>query len=150
MEEEHGWTLGEPPSLPVLPPAPDDAEIVTFGQEPFALRGVREIVKRYALKAGLAAEGTDDLVVAVNEVTTNSLAHGGGTGTVLLWIEAGFLVCEVRDNGHIPAQRRPGRHRPGLEQIGGRGLWLAGQLCDLVQIRSSPTGTCVRVHKRLP
>jgi hypothetical protein len=25
--------------------------------------------------------------------------------------------------------------RPGFDQLGGRGLWLANQLCDLVQIR---------------
>ncbi|WP_027343303.1 ATP-binding protein [Hamadaea tsunoensis] len=151
MEEEHGWTLGDPPqSMPVPPSAPDDAEIVTFGTEPYALRGVRDIVKRYALKVGLSAEGADDLVMAVNEVATNSLAHGGGSGTVLLWIDGGFLVCEVRDRGRMPSQRRPGRHRPGLEQLGGRGLWMAGQLCDLVRIRTSSTGTSVRLHKRLP
>ena len=31
----------------------------------------------------------------------------------------------------------------------GRGLWLANQLCNLVQIRSSPEGTTVRLHMRL-
>ena len=30
--------------------------------------------------------------------------------------------------------------------VGGLGLWLANQLCDLVQVRSSPEGTAVRVH----
>jgi anti-sigma regulatory factor (Ser/Thr protein kinase) len=28
----------------------------------------------------------------------------------------------------------------------GRGLWMANQLCDLVQVRSSQTGTTVRMH----
>ena len=27
-----------------------------------------------------------------------------------------------------------------------RGLWLANQLCDLVQIRTLPAGTVVRLH----
>jgi anti-sigma regulatory factor (Ser/Thr protein kinase) len=31
----------------------------------------------------------------------------------------------------------------------GRGLWIANQLCDLVQIRSSAAGSVVRMHKRL-
>jgi hypothetical protein len=31
----------------------------------------------------------------------------------------------------------------------GRGVWITNQLCDLVQIRSGPSGTVVRVHKRL-
>jgi hypothetical protein len=29
---------------------------------------------------------------------------------------------------------------------GGRGVWLANQLCDLVQIRSAPRSTQVRLH----
>jgi hypothetical protein len=28
----------------------------------------------------------------------------------------------------------------------GRGIWIANQLCELVQIRSAPPGTVVRVH----
>ena len=31
----------------------------------------------------------------------------------------------------------------------GHGLWLANQVCDLVQVRSFPTGTVVRLHLRL-
>jgi anti-sigma regulatory factor (Ser/Thr protein kinase) len=31
---------------------------------------------------------------------------------------------------------------------GGYGLWLANQVCDLVQVRSSPAGTTVRLHVR--
>jgi hypothetical protein len=27
----------------------------------------------------------------------------------------------------------------------GRGIWMANQLCDLVQVRSSPSGTTVRL-----
>ena len=29
---------------------------------------------------------------------------------------------------------------------GGRGLWIVNQLCDLVQVRSSPAGTVIRLH----
>ncbi|HYJ77750.1 MAG TPA: sensor histidine kinase, partial [Actinomycetes bacterium] len=35
-------------------------------------------------------------------------------------------------------------------RAGGRGLWLANQLCNLVQIRSGAAGTTVRLHARLP
>jgi len=34
---------------------------------------------------------------------------------------------------------------PPLSTEGGRGLWLANQLCDLVQIRSAASGTAVRL-----
>jgi anti-sigma regulatory factor (Ser/Thr protein kinase) len=38
-----------------------------------------------------------------------------------------------------------GRLTPAHDQEGGRGLYLVHQLCDLVQLRSSPSGTTVRV-----
>ena len=33
-----------------------------------------------------------------------------------------------------------------VQRENGRGMWLANQLCDLVQLRSSPEGTVVRMH----
>jgi hypothetical protein len=54
----------------------------------------------------------------------------------------------VEDHGRI---RIPlvGRIRPEPDADSGRGVWIANQLCDLVQIRSSAAGTVVRVHKSL-
>jgi hypothetical protein len=65
-----------------------------------------------------------------------------------LWREAHAVVCEVRDAGCI---RDPlvGRRRPDRDGEGGRGLWLANQLCELVQILSSATGTVIRLHAQL-
>jgi anti-sigma regulatory factor (Ser/Thr protein kinase) len=34
-------------------------------------------------------------------------------------------------------------------QEGGRGLWMANQVCDLVRIRSGATGTAIRLHMSL-
>ena len=88
-------------------------------------------------------------MVSVNELATNSMCHGPGRGTLRLWQEGGSMVCEVRDSGSFtPAPPWSGRQRPGFEQIGGRGLWLANQLCDLVQIRAGENGTVVRLHIR--
>ena len=39
-----------------------------------------------------------------------------------------------------------GRSLPPADEIGGRGLWLVNQLCDLVQMRWDAGGTVVRVH----
>jgi hypothetical protein len=49
----------------------------------------------------------------------------------------------VRDGGQI-TDAFVGRHQPPVEQPDGRGLWLVNQLCDLVQLRSSQSGTVVR------
>jgi hypothetical protein len=51
----------------------------------------------------------------------------------------------VRDRGWI---RDPlaGRVAPRENKATGRGLWLVNQLCDLVQLRSSPAGTTLRLH----
>ncbi|HSO96309.1 MAG TPA: hypothetical protein VLV81_09740 [Acidimicrobiia bacterium] len=44
------------------------------------------------------------------------------------------------DGGAFDGSPLVGRERPGTEQLSGRGLWVANQLCDLVQIRTLPTG----------
>lgn len=126
-----------------LPPPPADAPGVSFGAG--RLDGLRGFVYSEAAAARLPGARTDDLVLAVNEVATNSLRHGGGRGTLRMWADADALVCEIRDGGHV-AQPLVGRVRPTAERMGGRGLWLVNQLCDLVQIRSSEEGTAVRLH----
>ncbi len=112
-----------------------------------ALSAVRGLVARHAARAGLGDDRTADMLVAVNEIATNSVRHGGGRGVLRLWQEPGALICEVRDEGRID-DPLAGRQRPRAGQVGGYGLWLANQLCDLVQIRSLPTGSVVRLHMR--
>ena len=94
--------------------------------------------------AGLDQQSAAGMVQAVNEIATNSVRHGGGQGEIRTWIDGRSLVCEVSDLGHITAPL-VGRLRPALTSAEG-GLWLANQLCDLVQIHSSPGGTAVRVY----
>jgi anti-sigma regulatory factor (Ser/Thr protein kinase) len=96
-------------------------------------------------RAGIDSGTVADLVIAASELAANSVMHGGDTGTLRLWREGGALLVEVEDEGRIEEQL-VGRLRPGVSQEGGRGLWLANQLCDLVQIRSGEAGTVVRLH----
>jgi anti-sigma regulatory factor (Ser/Thr protein kinase) len=84
-------------------------------------------------------------VFAANEIATNSLLHGGGQGTARVWREDGVVVVEVTDGGHID-HPLVGRQRPDTLTDHGRGMWLVNQLCDLVQIASTPSGTAVRVR----
>jgi anti-sigma regulatory factor (Ser/Thr protein kinase) len=112
------------------------------------LAHLRRFVARRARAARLGFARSDDLVLALNEVATNSVRHGGGQGTLRAWQESDSLICEVRDGGVI-GDPLVGRHRPDGMQIGGYGLWLVNQVCDLVQVRSDARGTVVRVHMRM-
>jgi anti-sigma regulatory factor (Ser/Thr protein kinase) len=106
---------------------------------------VRQFVGQLAGEAGLADARLADLVLAIHELATNSVRHGGGSGQLRVWRENGTLLCEVADAGHI-TDPLVGRELVSVGHGGGRGLWLVNQLCDLVQLRSSRTGNVVRVN----
>ncbi|MFC0429338.1 ATP-binding protein [Kutzneria buriramensis] len=112
---------------------------------PDGLAGLRALVTARALACGLARTRTEDLVLAVHELATNSVRHGGGRGRCRMWREGTALVCEVSDRGWI-TDPLAGRRRPPADQPGGRGLWLVNQLCDVMEVQSSPDGTVVRVR----
>ena len=81
----------------------------------------------------------------MHELATNSLKHGSGEMVLRIWVERDSLVCEVRDHGRI-TDPMIGRATPAREDERGRGVWMANQLCDLVQVRSGPAGTTIRIH----
>ncbi len=126
-----------------LPDPPDSAAELTFDAD--SLGTVRGLVTGRAEEAGLGRETTDALVLAVNEIATNSIRHGGGSGVMRTWEDGGFLLFQVEDGGRIDAPLA-GRRQPALDETGGRGLWLANQLCDLVQVRTFEDGNVVRIH----
>jgi anti-sigma regulatory factor (Ser/Thr protein kinase) len=126
-----------------LPDPPFPVEAVSFG--PMDLHAARAYVGRIAAGAGLGPLRTYDLVLAASEVVTNSVRHGGGEGTVRVWRDGEVVVCEVRDAGRFDLPLA-GRVRPAPDQTSGFGLWLANQVCDLVQIRSFEDGSVVRLH----
>ena len=112
-----------------------------------SLREVRELVAAYAAEAGLADERTREAVLAVHEIASNSVRHGGGAGVVHMWRDEEGLVAEVRDRGLI-ADPLVGRHNPCNDFPGGWGCYVANQLSDLMQVRSGPDGTVVRIYVR--
>lgn len=129
-----------------LPDPPRGAPVCIFDVD--SLREVRVLLAAHAARAGLSDGRTADLLLAVNEIATNSLLHGGGRGTVRVWCQDDALVCEVRDEGRIE-DPLAGRRRPSSDSHGGRGLWLANQLCELVQVRTFTAGSAVRLHMRI-
>jgi anti-sigma regulatory factor (Ser/Thr protein kinase) len=134
---------------PFAEPLPDpDSEPQWTIFQALSLGALRDFVAERAAKARLDRSSLDDLVLAVNEVATNSVVHGGGGGILRVWEDDAALVCEINDNGHID-DPMAGRKVPDPYQPGGHGLWMANQLCDLVQVRSYDGGSAVRLHKRV-
>lgn len=142
---EHRPPIGAGPlDAPMRPPPGDASSIPIDGGN---LPAVRHAVRLHASVAGLSRTRTAEMVLAVSELATNSVRHGGGHGTLTSWSTADAVVHEVRDGGRID-HPLVGRIRPADRQAHGRGLWLVHQVCDLVQLRSSPAGTAVRVTMR--
>jgi anti-sigma regulatory factor (Ser/Thr protein kinase) len=136
-----GWS----PFAGALPDPKTEPVELEFTRED--LRTLRGAVATFAADALFARERIDDLVLAVDELATNSVYHGGGRGRLRMWREGATLQCEVSDRGSF-VEPLVGRIQPTPEQWKGRGLWLANQLCDLVQIRSDDAGSVVRLHMR--
>ena len=89
----------------------------------------------------------DDFVLAVNEVMTNSVLHGGGGGSLQVWLGPASLNAEVRDGGRID-DPLAGLTPPSVTQQGGRGLWILHQVCDTVEVRPLPDGQTIRFSVR--
>jgi anti-sigma regulatory factor (Ser/Thr protein kinase) len=125
-----------------LPPGPPQAASLTYRAD---LSRVRALVGRQANQAGLPPRRAADLVLAVSEVAANTIRHTGGDGTLRVWHDPREVVCELSDPGHIK-DPLAGRRRPPSGSPGGHGLWIVHQACDLVEMRSGPRGTTIRLH----
>jgi anti-sigma regulatory factor (Ser/Thr protein kinase) len=135
--ERHYAPLPEPPARVLLE--------LSFGGDDFRL--VREAILDRAAANGLGRGRANDLALAGHEIATNSVRHGGGSGRLRLWRDNGSLICELTDHGHLN-DPLAGRERPAGDGVDGYGLWMANQLCDLVQLRALSPGTVVRLHMR--
>jgi anti-sigma regulatory factor (Ser/Thr protein kinase) len=106
---------------------------------------------RRSLSAMIAASGwsgldrTDDLIIAMSEIITNSLRYGRGRRELRVWVDdGGTVTCEVSDDGEGPADPLIGYRPPRQSVAGGRGLWIARQLCDALAIIRRNGSTVVR------
>ena len=125
-----------------LPAAGDAVLRGRFG--PGDIPATRRTVAQWARSCGLPEERVEVLELAASELATNSIRHGGGSGTVAMWLDETAAIVEFSDTG-VLIDPMTGRRTPTADQESGRGLYLVNQLCDLVQLRSSDRGTTVRV-----
>ena len=147
-EPSHDYRGTDDPLAPFaapLPRPPAGADMLGF--ERATLSDVRHLVAAACDREGLDRSRRGDLVLAVDELASNSVRHGGGHGVLRLWRDDDALRCEVRDRGRI-TDPLVGRRDRSDHQIGGWGMWIAHQVADLVQVRSGADGTVVRLRMR--
>ncbi|PZG02478.1 ATP-binding protein [Micromonospora deserti] len=117
------------------------AVVVALMSEEFSAATVTAL--RHRLQAqvnsvGLTGDVGFDFVLAVHELVTNAVRHGGGHGHLALRREDDVLVCEVSDQG-VAAGGLPVR-LPAVDVAGGRGLWLAHRLTEGLLLTRRPDG----------
>jgi anti-sigma regulatory factor (Ser/Thr protein kinase) len=114
--------------------------------------GLRHTVAEHLYALGGTPDAMDDLHLAIDEMSSNAVRHGGPPVRLRLWASADRVVCTISDHG--PGMDDPfagygPAHGADLSR-GGMGLWLARQLCDHVDvIDDGDTGLTVRLTTAL-
>jgi len=113
--------------------------------------GLRHTVGRLLGGLGGVADLVEDLHLAIDEMTSNAVRHGGPPVALRLWGSADRVVCRISDSG--PGMDDPfagygPAHGSDLSR-GGMGLWLARQLCDHVDVIDEGAGLTVRLATAL-
>lgn len=126
------------------------ADLLPLPGEPVAscftsknIQDVFAFVIRGAHAADLWSNRALSIAAAARQLAADSLRRGADGGVVRIWNEPHAFICEVADTTTVD-DVLAGRHSssPGRDQ----GLWLANQSCDLVQLRSTASGTTIRLY----
>jgi anti-sigma regulatory factor (Ser/Thr protein kinase) len=109
---------------------------------------IRRAVRDWLHPLPLDDQRTDDLVLAVDEATTNAVEHAygpheDGSVEVLLWTEADALCIEIVDHGTWKPPSPAASFR-------GRGIQVMRAVSDSVLIHYDARGTRVLLRGTLP
>jgi anti-sigma regulatory factor (Ser/Thr protein kinase) len=124
---------------------PQHIELISAPFDATRITEVRHKVAGCAEAAGLAGQQLEDFVLAVNELVTNAVRHGGGQGALRVWRAGDRVMCEVTDEGAGITRGTGGWERPEPDIAGGWGMWLARQLSNTMSVATGPDGTTVRI-----
>ena len=121
----------------------------SFGRDEITV--LRHQISARLPAVGLVGDRLQGFVLAVNEIITNVVLHAGGHGRLVLWLTGGSAWCTVTDSGPgIPARYLSAPEIPEAYEVGGRGIWLAYQLCDEVTVATGPIGTTIGLRIAVP
>jgi anti-sigma regulatory factor (Ser/Thr protein kinase) len=132
----------------VRPPPPDAAGCALERLEDIGT--ARELVRTRGEAAGLAPRDVEDMVLAAGEVAANALVHGRPPRTVWCYADDGALVCHVHDAGAGPSDPLVGYMPPARRSREAHGLWVAHQLCGIVEVAADESGAHVYLRAPLP
>nr|BFE82333.1 hypothetical protein GCM10020093_049340 [Planobispora longispora] len=127
------------------PPADDHVDLLVRDFDLDTLVAVRHEVEHCAEQHGLTGLTLYRFVVAINEITTNAVRHGGGTGRLRLWRAGDRIYCEVTDRGPGLSVSAGNRAAP-VESANGRGLWLARRGVRRFTMRTGAGGTSITLE----
>ena len=138
---EPEWMLREVAEPAVVTDGPPTIELPIDA----TVAELREMVRRRGqLEGWLGEQRLEELVLALSEVTTNGVRHGGGILRLAIWVTDAAITCEVADAGGSPPGPLAGYLPPVMGVTGGMGLWLVRQVCDAVHIGAADGVTRVR------
>ena len=112
--------------------------------QPGALAPLRATLRRWLLRAGTTEAEAYEVLTACGEACTNAIRHASGPLRSDFEVEAnmvkGGVEIRVRDQGSWRERR---------SDVGGRGLPIIEAYVDEFEIIPSPSGTEVRMRRRL-
>jgi len=112
--------------------------------QPGALAPLRAALRRWLGQIGASDVEAFELLTACGEACTNAIRHANGP------LRSDFEVHASVEEGNIEIiVRDRGRWRERRGDVGGRGLPIIEAYVDELDIRPSPSGTEVRMRRRL-
>jgi hypothetical protein len=126
-----------------LPDPPARAAAFQFDGD---LRGLRQFVARTSAAHGLAGDRAMPMVQAASEVGGYLKGQLAGNATVRAWEQPGAVICDFRQLQAAAGDPFVGMRPAELSPQPADGLWLAGQLCDWIDIRSGPQACTIRLQ----
>jgi len=127
---------------PVFPAAGDPLVSATLGDSVADLRA--HLRNRATAEEWLPPDRVEVLVLALSELASNGIRHGGDSRELRVWVNSAAVVCEVTDDGPNAPGPLAGYLPPVLGVVGGMGLWLVGQICDAFSVHTTDGVTHAR------
>ena len=93
-------------------------------------RSARAALHEAGVERVLGVTGAANLALATSEAVTNALVHGRPPTTLRLWVSDDRVITTVTDRGPGPSDPFVGLVPAPTDQPGGRGLWIANQVCS--------------------